>query len=371
MPDRPTLSIEPKRILVITLRFLGDTLLTTPLIKSLKLAYPAATIDVLTFQSNAAMLEGNPDISQLQTLNGKPSPLDFAKLLFGLFRRYDLSITTQAGDRAVLCAVMAGKHSLGFVDDETGKAWWKKLLLSRWLIFSRDYDHAVLENLRFCELLGIERHYALTPPRTSAPLAEYPAKPYAVLHIMPQWRYKEWHSMGWQKLVEHLISQGFNIVLTGSKQPDELKSLADLQQALPFEVTNLAGRLSLAQLTDLISHAALFAGPDTGITHLAAATGIPIVTIYGPTDPKKWAPWPAKYASGVSPFSSVGSRRVGNVFLIQGHSEKGCVPCQLEGCERHRNSYSACLDNLQTQEVLDIVTQITDQAHPVNKQIEP
>ncbi|MGR8929487.1 MAG: glycosyltransferase family 9 protein [Gammaproteobacteria bacterium] len=360
MPDRVTVSIQPKHILVITLRFLGDTLLTTPLISSLKRAYPTAKIDVLTFKSNAAMLEGNPDISSLLILNGKPSALAFANLLFSLFRRYDIAVSTQAGDRPVLCAILAGKLSLGFVDDEVGKAWWKKCLLNRWLLFSRDYDHAVLENLRFCDLLGIERHYALTPPKSNTPLDKYPDKPYAVLHIMPQWRYKAWHNEGWQKLIKHLNQQGFSIALTGSNQANELEAIDDLQQALPFQVVNLAGQLSLAQLTDLISHAALFIGPDTGITHLAAATGIPTFALYGPTDPKKWAPWPFEYTSDISPFSSVGTQKVGNVFLVQGHSEKGCVPCQLEGCDRHRNSYSACLDNLQTQQVLDAVTKMID-----------
>ena len=360
MPDTQSITIQPQSILVITLRFLGDTLLATPLISSLKLAYPNAFIDVLTFKTNTAMLEGNPDINELIILNNKPKQLDFAKLLISLFRRYDLAISTQAGDRPVLCAIMAGKISLGFVTKETGKAWWKKWLLNRWLTFDQDYDHAVLENLRFCGLLGIKPNYKLTPPHTNAPLPPLPLKPYAVLHIMPQWRYKEWHQEGWQKLIKYLNQNGVSIVLTGSSQASEQQSIREIQQQLAIDVTNLAGQLSLAQLTELITNAKLFVGPDTGITHLAASTGAPTFAIYGPTDPKKWAPWPFGYAGNISPFLSAGDQNVGNVYLIQGKTDKGCLPCQLEGCDRHRNSQSDCLDNLPPQNIINIIAPTID-----------
>ncbi|MCQ8128208.1 glycosyltransferase family 9 protein [Methylomonas rivi] len=356
MPAADLTNIQPKRILVITLRFLGDTLLTTPLIASLKQAYPAADIDVLLPASNTAMLAGNPDIKQLIAVPKKISAPAFGKLLFKLFRHYDLAISTQAGDRPVLCAIMAGKISLGFVPDDPGKAWWKKRLLSHWLVFGKDYGHAVLENLRFCKMLGIAPCYRLTPPRTKQPTYASPPRPYAVLHIMPQWRYKQWHTEGWLQLMAFLNQAGLGIVLTGSGESGELHYLRHLEQQLPAKATNLAGKLSLAELTDLISNAVLFVGPDTGITHLAAATGTMTYALFGPTDPKKWAPWPLNYASDTAPFSSLGTQQVGNVYLIQGQTEQGCMPCQLEGCERHRNSHSACLDRLSASRVIHILS---------------
>lgn len=358
MPAAELINIQPKRILVITLRFLGDTLLTTPLIGALKQAYPDACIDVLLPTANAAMLEDNPDISRLIALPKKISALDFGKLLFKLFKRYDLAISTQAGDRPAICAIVAGRISLSFVPDASGKAWWKKALLTRWLVFSRDYDHAVLENLRFCGLLGIKPCYRLTPPRCNQLSYQSPEQPYAVLHIMPQWQYKRWHRTGWLELIEFLSARGLGIVLTGSRDDAELDYLRQLEQLLPTEITNLAGKLSLPELTRLIGDAVLFIGPDTGITHLAAATGTTTCAIFGPTDPKKWAPWPFGYARDQAPFSSRGTQHVNNVYLIQGGTEQNCVPCQLEGCDRHRNSHSACLDQLSAGQVIDTVSNI-------------
>lgn len=349
------LNIQPKRILVITLRYLGDTLLVTPLLSSLKQAYPDAEIDVLLPAGNAGMLAGNSDIHRLITLSGKPGAFEFGKLLSSLFRKYDLAISTQAGDRPSLIAIAAGKVSLGFVSDDTAKAWWKKLLLTRWLVFKADYDHAVLENLRFCELLNIQRSYRLTPPLSLAPIPSLPDTPYAILHIMPQWRYKQWHADGWRQLVEFLDQKDYQVVLTGSGQAAELQALEELQQQFPSGVINLAGQLSLAQLTELISGAALFVGPDTGITHLAAATGTLTFALFGPTDPGKWAPWPCGYADNKPPFAPRGSGQVNNVYLLQGQPERDCLPCQMEGCDRHRDSHSTCLDQLSAKRVIDII----------------
>ena len=52
----------------------------------------------------------------------------------------------------------------------------------------------------------------------------------------------------------------------------------------------------------IIAQAKLYIGPDTGITHLAAATGIPVIALYGPTNPVKWAPWPSGYKQNITLF---------------------------------------------------------------------
>ncbi|WP_367155060.1 glycosyltransferase family 9 protein [Methylomonas sp. HYX-M1] len=362
MPKAKPANIQPKRILVITLRYLGDTLLTTPLLNALHQAYPQAAIDVLLPAANAGMLAGNPAVAQIVEMPVKPKLWTFLRFLAGLYRRYDWAIAAQDGDRPALCAIIAGKRSLGFVPEALGKAWWKKLLFSDALVFPRDYRHPLLENLRFCEVLGVEPCYRLTPPCSDQKPPVEPLKPYAVLHIMPQWRYKQWHSAGWRALIDYLTKSGLQVVLSGSGHPAERQVLNEIvadAAAVPIDVS---GRLSLAQLADLIGGAALFVGPDTGITHMAAATGTPTIALFGPTDPRKWAPWPVGYENAQAPFAARGSRRVGNVYLIQGHTDKECLPCQLEGCERHRNSHSECLDDLPVQTVIRAVDEFISQA---------
>ena len=79
------------------------------------------------------------------------------------------------------------------------------------------------------------------------------------------------------------------------------------------------------------------------MTHLAAATGAPTVALYGPTDPRLFGPWPV--GGLADPWVAAGTiQRRGNVWLVQ--NPLPCLPCQQEGCQRHLESYSHCLDEL-------------------------
>src|SRR5262245_17740840 len=107
LPERP-------RILVISLRRIGDLLLTTPLIRSLRRAWPKATIDVLTLPGAAEIVDGNPDIDRIILMQSGQS----LKLALRLFKRYDLAVSTQTGDRPTLFAVLAGRQHAGLVADD-------------------------------------------------------------------------------------------------------------------------------------------------------------------------------------------------------------------------------------------------------------
>ena len=349
----------PQRILLITLRFLGDTLLTTPLLNALHAAYPKAEIDVLVFNTTAAMLEGNPAITQIITIAQKPTWQEKKALFKRIFRRYDLAISTQAGDRPTLYACLAAKFRIGFVPPKPQTGWFKRYFLTRWLEFDVQKTHTVLEMLRLCQLVNIAPVYHLTAPQAN--LSGFKnltglTQQYAILHVFPQWRYKQWTRAGWIAIAQFLHHQGIQVVLSGSSLPDEVTYLSQLQAECPENTLNLAGKLTLAELAQLIEKALVFVGVDTGITHLAAATRVPTVALLGPTDPVKWTPWPADYHSDTPPFVTKGNQRVNNIYLIQG--DKPCVPCYFEGCDRHQQSHSACLDELNPATVIAVLADI-------------
>jgi heptosyltransferase-3 len=358
-----SLQPKPTKILVIAMQYLGDVLLTTPLLHSLRLAYPDAQLDVLVYSNTASMLEGNTDINHIITTPNRPKLADYRQLFRQLFRRYDLAIDTQTGDRPFLYGLLAAPLRIAAVPPKNTKGWWKRFFVQRSIEFDDDNTHTVLQHLKLLDLIDVPRSFSLVPPQIGNVhqlTKQFPFlldnTGYAVLHPHPQWTYKQWTVEGWVEIGHYLKEIGLKLILSGGLAKGEIDYVANIQRQLPEDTINLAGQVSLAQLAYIITQAKLYIGPDTGITHLAAATGIPVIALYGPTNPVKWAPWPVDYHQNINPFHKVGTQQVNNVFLVQG---KGvCVPCHQEGCNRHRLSHSDCLNSLSAKTIQDIALSI-------------
>ena len=177
-----------------------------------------------------------------------------------------------------------------------------------------------------------------------------PKAPYAVIHAAPKFVYKRWTRDGWRALGAGLAERGLKIVATGGPAPEERAFLDGVWHE--HDITRLDGRLSWPQIAALIAGARLYVGPDTSVTHLAAASGCPTVALYGPTDPRLWGPVPA---DGLDPmWEARGTiQQRGNVWLVQ--NPQPCQPCHNEGCDRHLLSRSRCLDELTPAQVLRAV----------------
>lgn len=347
---------------MIAMQYLGDVLLATPLVHSLRQAYPHSRIDILVYDNTAAMLEGNPDIDRIITTPNRPKLDDYRRLLPQIFRRYDLAMALQTGDRPFIYSLLATPFRISVVPPKNATGWWKRFFTQRWVESDNADTHTVLQHLKLLDLIAVRPVFELIPPQVADDgllEKQFPfladKAPYVVLHPHPQWTYKRWTAAGWVTIGNDLAKSGYKIILSGGPAQQEMNYIADIANQLPQDTINLAGQASLAQLAEIIGRAKLFIGPDTGITHLAAATGIPVIALYGPTNPVKWAPWPKDYHVNANPFYKVGSQRVNNIILCQGIAD--CVPCHLEGCERHRQSRSRCLDTLAPETVIDAIKQ--------------
>jgi heptosyltransferase-3 len=340
---KPLVLPSAPRVLVVALRRLGDVLLTTPLIRSIKRAYPLASIDALVFAGTEGILAGNPDLAGSITIPERPRPSATLALMFRLRRRYDLALTTQTGDRPTALAVIAGRRSAGPIEASGLAAGAKRLALSRSYVRERG-QHRVIEILRIAELLGIPAQAEIVCPTGATHPALAPAQPYAVIHAAPMFIYKRWTADGWRRLATALRQRGLIPVITGA--PGDRGYLDEIWR--DSDVVRLDGKLAWPELSAVIGGARAYVGPDTAITHLAAATGTPTVALYGPTDPRLWGPLPV---GGLDrPWTATGTmQQRGNVWLVQ--NPLPCLPCQLEGCERRLDSHSQCLDELSADQV--------------------
>jgi heptosyltransferase III len=339
---------EP-RVLVVAMRRLGDVLLTTPLVRSVKRAFPASSIDALVFAGTEGILSGNPDLAEVVTVPERPSLRSFVALLRRIGRRYDLALSTQTGDRPTALAVLAARQSAGPLDPNRLSASIKRLALSR--SYTMDQTrHRIADLSRLTELIGISSSAEIVCPQGTVREGLVPTAPYAVVHAAPKYTYKRWTPQGWRNLAAALRGRGLATIAIGAKTDgaylDEVWGECD--------VTRLDGKLEWPELSALIGAARVYIGPDTAVTHLAAATGAPTVSLYGPTDPRIWGPWPI---GGLDrPWAAAGTiQRRGNVWLVQ--NPLPCLPCQLEGCERRLDSHSQCLDELSAAQVITAVDQ--------------
>jgi heptosyltransferase III len=348
--------MQIKRILVISTRQIGDVLLTTPLIHSLKQA-TNADIDVLVFRGKGAILEGNPDITNIIEIPERPHFKAHFKLFQTIYRKYDISVSTQAGDRPAIYAFLAAKYRIGMLPNLSLKSIWKKWLYQKSIVLD-DWDTpTILQNLQLIDLLEIKRFYQVILPHSSQPIEQLPQSSYAVLHLTPMWKYKRWTKEGWEKVVQWIAEQHWQVVLTGSGNLEEKRYLIEITKNFPKNTLNLAGKLSFGQVSQLIEKSEIFIGVDTAVTHLASATGTPTIALFGPTNPIKWSPFPKDYAENKPPFQRVAPLQINkNIVLIQGITE--CAPCHQEGCEKHRQSYSRCLDEIPAERVIEAIIRL-------------
>jgi heptosyltransferase-3 len=352
----------PRAVLIVCTQRIGDVLLTTPLAHALKQAWPEAAIDFLVLPGTQGALEGNPDVREVLAFPQRTNWRGKFSQLAQVWRKYDVALATIASDRARLFALAAAPVTLGFVAHESGSSF-KQKLLDVVIPFDDLHTHTVSMNLQLAQALGLPALASVVNPQASpeALTSALPAqlrsntRPYAVLHPNPKFRYKMWRDSAWVELGTWLQAQGLRVLLTASPDPQEKAYVDAIAQQIGHGCESLAGQLSLAQTAELLKTARLYVGPDTSVTHIAAASGAPTIALFGPSNPVKWGPWPQHWPTSTSPWAFVGSGQAGNVWLIQGAGD--CVPCLLEGCNRNEASESRCLQELPLARVLQAATQ--------------
>lgn len=339
MPSAP-------RILVISKPAIGDALLATPLLRSIRAKEPDAIIDLLVYDGQDAILEGNPDIDHVLTLPVHPGAKRLATAIKTRWRRYDIGIGNAVDDRCHLYLWAFARKRVAVHIAST--AAWK-----RWITYAAYYEdergtHTLLRNNGLGKLLGYPASYEVVPPQRTAGAPQNPIldailggrEAYAVLHLEARLPYKRWTDEGWQEVAAFLGERYPKIYLTGGGRAAEGRYLHRVMQGMPANVESLSGKLSFAETSELIANCAVYVGIDTVNSHIAAAHGVPTLVLFGPEDPRRWGPWPAGFESESSPWESSGSQRKGNVTIVQ--SDARCATCRQGNCMKRRNRGTDC-----------------------------
>jgi heptosyltransferase-3 len=346
------------RIIVIAPAQLGDVLICTPLIRATRARWPDARIHVLGFAGTLEPLRGNADVDELieiARVGGLWAQLGQA---WRMWRQYDLALVTRTTDRAHLYGfVTARARSVVLSDGGPGSVW--KRRLAEHVVAVEPGRHQIMQNLRLLEPWAEPpKSVSMLPP---APVALPPqieariAHPCVVVHVPSMWRYKQWPTARFRSVVEALLAEGVQVILTGSASATDQAQIADVRAAgaAPY-LLDVSGRLSMPQVRTLLQRVDAYFGPDTSVTHMAAAVGVPIVTVFGPTNPQDFGPWPNQHVP-LQPWRSRAARQqVDNIVLLQGPDlpDRKCVPCNRMGCDDRHDSTSQCLLELAVPRVL-------------------
>ena len=295
------------KILIIKFRHIGDILLSTPLIRNLKLHFPDASIDMAINEETKAMLEHNPDIDKLylyprnkiknSSLLGKIIlELSYAKTI--LSNHYDLVINLTEGDRGAIYALLSrAEIRLGRQTRNRFLRYFKPFTKA---IESIRGKHTVEQGLIFLELLELspfEKKVHLysddrSKQKIETILSKEKINDFIIIHPASRWMFKCWDDEKFAHIIDYIeLTKNKRVIITASPDPIELDRITSILKNCKSTPYNLSGSLSLDELSALIERASVFIGVDTAPMHMAAALDIPIIALFGPSNPILWGPW--------------------------------------------------------------------------------
>jgi lipopolysaccharide heptosyltransferase II len=295
--------MEPKRILFFKLGAIGDVLMTTPLIRQVRKNFPKAKIDYLVGGHSAKILEGNSNIDEIISFDEKiflkKKIIGWIKIIHTIKKRkYDLIFVCDKHWIFNMTALLArapirvgfnrmGKEGIGLTNK----------------VHYREVRHSLLYYLDLAKAAGLKVDYTDTQMDISISnadecwAAEFWKKnklgsktigiaPGGAVNPGQTFLGKRWPAEKYAELCEKLIARGNKIIIIGGPG-DEVAAQTIAAKA---KVVNAIGKASIKQSAALIKKCRAFVCNDSGPMHIAAATGTRVISLFGPTDPRRLAP---------------------------------------------------------------------------------
>jgi ADP-heptose:LPS heptosyltransferase len=294
---------QVRRVLVVRLRSIGDTVLTTPSLFALRRFLPNTQIDILLEDWVGPVLEGSDLVDRVIAI-ARDSQTARARVARELrASRYDVVYNLHGGTTATLLTRATGaKHRVGFEHYQYARLH-NHVAPSSLEIWRRPSLHSVEQQLALIGWTGVP--VTDRPPTRLAVTESYlhsvseklraagcedfsAGKPFAVIHPTAAFDTKQWATENFARVAEDLTARGLTPIAIVS--PKETPVVASLREQSSVQVIGLSD-LSLPEVTALASRARLFVGNDSGIAHIAAAAGAPCIVIFGSSNVLHWRPW--------------------------------------------------------------------------------
>lgn len=301
-----------KNILVFCLRKIGDAVIATSVPYLLKQAYPDAKITMMVKPLTKEIVTNNPVIDEVMLYNysHKASFHEIRQIAAEIKQRnFDLCIVADNKPRSAMLAWLAGvPKRIGFERIEFRNIYLRLFYTD---IIKIDYDaqhtlqaknHEIFIN-RFtgrndtAKMIlpeSTEENRAKAETLLLQVLKEQDKENQTCLKIALCIRSgvvtKDWPIERFAETIERIAAK-YNAVFYVIGSPADVDTAEKLKKMLRIPLSILCGKTSLVELSCVLKRSDFFLTVDTGSAHMTAATGIPMVAVYGGTSPKKWGPY--------------------------------------------------------------------------------
>jgi heptosyltransferase-2 len=332
---RPALKPGPVRICLLQTAFLGDCVLTLPLLKKIKEVLPGAAVTVVTRPETAQIFSSSglaDAIIEDRKRTAASGLAEFRRLRSELAAGgFGAAIIPHRSLRSALLARLAGiPVRVGFSSSAGSPLLTHKVPFS-WLLHDVERNLALMsplaENLKSA-FPGLRQDAAAAPPFSAADNV------LAGVNTGSAWPTKRWPAASWARLIRRLAARcGGRVLMVGG--PGEREWNAEIERlAGPENCLNLTGKTTMAGLMEAIRPLKVFVSNDSGPMHIAAALGVPAVGVFGPTTREL----------GFFPYGP------GNA-VVETHLE--CRPCALHGSRECPRGHFLCMRLLTVGEVFE------------------
>ncbi len=311
-----------RRILLSRLRFMGDVILTTPLIRRLKEVFPEAQLSYLTQDTFTPLLWHNPHLDEAIAWPVSGSITEQWQVYYQVRqRRFDLAIDLFGNPRTALMTWLTGAP-IRVGGDFRGRG---KLYNVRVPAPTTELN-AIDFHWRSLEALGIDKGDNRTEIFCTEEEEKWArnfleqmsldmARPLVGLHPGATWPNKRWPEKYFAELAQRLVEQNVQVLITQGPGEEPIASEVMRQIALRKSTGAVSlPVLNLRQLASVQKQIQVFVSNDCGVMHLAVAAGTPTIGLFGPSQPHIWFPY---------------DRTAGHMALWH---EIECRPCHKNFC---------------------------------------
>lgn len=342
-----------KEILVIRTAYIGDVVMTLPILKPLKELYPGARITFLTGQKAKEVLENNSYIDEIliydvfwfypkQFTSAVKEYMRFLKVLRA--KRYDLVIEARADIRDIALLAFFSKSRYRVSYSVGGGGYLLTHIVPFKVIKHRIDYHLDIVRYLGAKVNSIEWGIYLTDKEKAvvdALLGGLKSELLIGIHPGGRKELKYWSSDNFARLTDSLISEfRAKVIFTGS--PEDKPLVDEIIKRMKEEAVNLAGKTDLRLLSGLIGKFSLFICNDTAPLHIASCMKTPTVAIFGPSKSRETGPY-------------------GNIHRVV---EKN-LPCRY-GCDEDVCNHPVlkeCMNAIQVEDVLVTIREILEEIY--------